>query len=333
MTVINKSVDVGTNTLISAVMDEQEQPVFKIQRDAYFRITPKSAVNSKSIKLSLDRRNASYIIDEDGSYIVVGNDALDMAIERGGVTERPLSEGVISAKSKASLPIIKLLLKNILGEGSAGSKLVYSIPALPIDQNFDVLYHDKILGMFFKELGYDASSINEAFAVGLSELLDEGLTGICVSFGSGMQNICVMHEGDSLLNFALTRSGDWIDNSVGRALDLSPSIILQEKEAGTDLYNPRDEISNAINVYFNGVIKYSVENIMNELNKRKKELPRFKDPVPLIVSGGLTLASGFVRKFNETLEGLDFPIKISEVIRAKDPMTAVAHGCLLAAYL
>lgn len=328
-----KSVDVGTNTLISAVMDENEQPIFKIQRDAFFRVVPKSSVNSKSIKLSLDRRNASYIIDEDGSYIVVGNDALDMAIERGGVTERPLSEGVISAKSKASLPIIKLLLKNILDEGMEGSKLVYSIPAIPIDQNFDVLYHEKILGLFFKELGYEASAINEAFAVGLSELLDSGLTGICVSYGSGMTNVCVMHEGDSLVNFSLTKSGDWIDNSVGRALDLSPSIVLQEKEAGTDLYNPRDEISSAINVYFNGVIKYTIENIISELNKRKKELPRFKDPVPLVVSGGLTLATGFVRKVNETLVGLDFPIKISEVVRAKDPMTAVAHGCLLAAYL
>ena len=148
-----------------------------------------------------------------------------------------------------------------------------------------------------------------------------------------MVNVCVMHEGDSLINCALTRSGDFIDNSVGKALDMSPSIVLQEKEAGTDLYNPRDELNNVINVYFNSVIKYTLENIANELSKRKKELPRFKDPVPLVVSGGLTLAKGFVRKTKETLSSIDFPLDIADVVRAKDPMTAVANGCLLASYI
>jgi hypothetical protein len=48
------------------------------------------------------------------------------------------------------------------------------------------------------------------------------------------------------------------------------------------------------------------------------------------VSGGLSLAEGFVKKVEGVLSTVNFPIKISEVRRATDPMKAVAQGALLA---
>ena len=53
----------------------------------------------------------------------------------------------------------------------------------------------------------------------------------------------------------------------------------------------------------------------------------------MVVSGGLVLAKGFVTKVERSLSQLNFPIEISEVRRAKNPMTAVANGALLAAQL
>lgn len=330
---IHKGLDVGTNMLVSGYMGADGEPVFKMQRDAFFRLVPKSEVNSNSIKMSLDKRQADYIIDTDGSFIVIGDDALNIAIERRSVAERPLSQGVISPKSKKSLPIIKLIMKNLLGEAVPGSKVVYSVPAAPVDLNFDILYHTEIINQYLGSLGYESQPINEAFAIALSELLDDGLTGITLSMGAGMANCIVIVDGDPVLEFSMTKSGDYIDNSVGRALDISPSLVLQEKEAGTDLYNPKGEIADAIVVYYNNVIKYTLDNIAYELDKNKKKLPVFKDGVPLVVSGGLTLAEGFVKKVEEHLSKVNFPINISEVRRAKNPMTSVSHGCLLAAHL
>lgn len=330
---VHKGLDVGTNTLVSSYMDENGSPVFNMQRDAFFRITPKSNVNSNSIKMSLDKRKADYIVDSDGTYIVVGDDALDLAIERRGITERPLTNGVISPKNRKSLPIIKIIIKNILGNAIPGSKVVYSIPGQPVDKDFDVVYHQEILGMYLKDLGYIPSAINETFAVAISELLDEGLTGLTISFGAGMANVLVIYEGESIIEFALTRSGDYIDNSVATALDTSSALVLQEKESGTDLYNPQGEIQDAIVVYYNNVIKYTLDNIAYELNKSSKKLPVFKDGITMVVAGGLTLADGFVRKIEENLSKMDFPVKISKVKRAADPMTTVSHGCLLAANL
>jgi len=329
----HKGLDIGTNMLVVGSMDSAGDASFKMQRDAFYRIEPKSEVNKNSIRMSLDKRKASYIIDDDESFIVVGEDALEIAIERHDKAERPLQRGVISPQNKKSLPMLKYIIKDLLGPAKPGAKVVYSVPAAPTDTNFDIVYHTEIMGMYLKELGYSSSPINESFAIALSELLDEGLTGVCLSYGAGMTNCVVIHQGDPLVEFSLTRSGDYIDQSVGRALDISPSLVQQEKEAGIDLNKPEGEIAEAISVYYSAVIKYTLENIAYELSKRKKDLPIFREEVPLVVAGGLTLANGFVPKVQETIIGLDFPLKIGTVRRAAEPMTTVAHGCLLASHL
>jgi hypothetical protein len=333
MTEVNrKGLDVGTNMLVAASLDENGSSEFKMQRDAFYRIIPKSEVNKNSIKMSLDKRKANYIID-DNTFIVVGEDALEIAIERHDKAERPLQKGVISPKNKKSLPVIKTLIKTILGESAPGSKVVYSVPAQPVDTDFDIIYHTEIIGSYLKTLGYESSPLNEAFAIALSELLDDGLTGVCISYGAGMANVCVVHQGDPLIEFSLTKSGDYIDQSVGTALDMSPSLVQQEKEYGVNLLNPAGEIQNAINVYYGTVIKYTLENISYELNRRRKDLPIFREDVPLVLSGGLTLAEGFVQKVENTLKTVNMPLRIGEVRRVDNPMTCVANGCLLAALM
>ena len=90
-----------------------------------------------------------------------------------------MQKGVISPKDKASLPMLKLLIKSLIGQGRVGDKCVYSIPAEPTDGSFDVLYHKEIISMYLKKMGYITTSINEGFAIALSELLDEGLNFNC----------------------------------------------------------------------------------------------------------------------------------------------------------
>jgi len=47
---IHKGLDVGTNLLIASSMDTEGNPIFKMQRDAFYRLVPKSEVNSNAIK-------------------------------------------------------------------------------------------------------------------------------------------------------------------------------------------------------------------------------------------------------------------------------------------
>jgi hypothetical protein len=110
-------------------------------------------------------------------------------------------------------------------------------------------------------------------------------------------------------------------------------LVQLEKESGVDLMNPSNKIMEAVSVYYSSVIKYALENIAYELDRRKKDLPIFREKVQLVVSGGLALAKGFNAKIEKVMNTLEFPIGISEIRRAENPMTAVANGCLLAAQL
>ena len=125
----NKGLDIGTNMLVAAMLDEDGNPVFKMQRDAFYRIIPKTEVNRNSIRVSLDKRGANYIVDEDGSFIIVGEDALEIAIERNDYAKRPMQKGVISPKEKASLPMLKLIIETLVGKGEKGDTLIYYGPA------------------------------------------------------------------------------------------------------------------------------------------------------------------------------------------------------------
>ncbi len=328
----NQGIDVGTNMLVSASIGEDGSPVFKMQRDAFYEIQPKSEVNKNSIRMSLEKRGSNFIVSGD-NFIIVGEQALEIAIERNDVAKRPLRKGIISPREKDSLPMLKLIIKALLGEGAEGDKVIYSVPGIPVDGAFDIVYHTEIMGVYLKELGYTPNPLNESFAIALSELLDEGLTGVCLSYGAGMTNIGVIHQGDPLVEFSIIRAGDYIDQAVGTALDISPSLVQLEKEAGVDLINPTTKIMEAVSVYYSAVINYTLNNIVYELNRREKSLPVFKGSVPMIVSGGLSLAKGFTKKIEESLSNLNFPIPIGEIRRAKDPMRSVANGCLLAAQL
>lgn len=342
----NKGLDIGTNMLVCAEVGEDGSPVFKMQRDAFYTIEPKSEVNKHSIKIALDKQGSKYIMDGH-NFIVVGEDALQTAIERNDVAKRPLRKGVVSPKEKSSLPMLKFLIKELIGEGSSGDKVIYSVPASPIDAKYDIVYHTEMMNMYLNNMGYESAPLNEAYAIALSELLDDGLSGVTISWGAGMVNVAVLHQGDALVEFSTTKSGDFIDLSVGNALDLSPSLVQLEKEAGIDLSNlftnsdtmntSQEELSvkikEAVSVYYTSVFNYTLQNIAYQLEKSKKELPMFREPIPIIVSGGLSLAKGFVDKFGGALNNIELPFRISEIRRAENPMQAVAGGCLLAAQL
>lgn len=323
--------DLGTNMIVYATMNEESNPVYKKQRDAFFKISPKSEVNRKSIQMALESRKANFIID-GADFFVVGQDALYMANERNLEARRPMSRGVLSPKEKTSLPMIKLIIKSLIGQGSGSAKLVFSIPAEPVDSDFDVFYHIEMLKAYLGEMGFDPTPLNEGFAVAFSELLDDNLTGMCLSFGAGMINVVVCYEGDPIVQFSLTKGGDWVDSSVGKALDLNASLVqIEKEESKLDLLNPEGQIQEAIVVYYNVLMSYALDNIVYELKRAK--LPSFREPIPIVLSGGLALADNFVNRFKTESETKKFPFEIKEIRTAKDPLHCVAHGCLMASIL
>ena len=226
--------DIGTSFLVAARHGDGNKVSYKEFRDAFFRIKPSSPIASKMIEKGLE--HTKYFKDNLGDFIVTGQDAIVKAVERHMSAARPLSRGVISPTEKDALPVLKFILKELIGAPQVENEsLVYSIPAQPIDQpsdQFDVSYHEDVLGNFLKELGYNAKSLNEGEAIAYSELMNDGLTGVVCGFGAGMAQIVVMSSGEPVLKTSTVKSGDFVDRMTAIATNLPDSVIQIEKEAG-----------------------------------------------------------------------------------------------------
>jgi len=329
-----KGLDVGTSFIVLASDGEAATVVYKEFRDAFYTIKPTTPVATKMIEKGLQGK--VFVKDADNTFIILGKDALEKAIERNDSAKRPMYRGVVSAKEKDAKRILAYILKEVAGHAAEpGEKLVFCVPAQPVDQeddDFDVGYHEDVVKTILGECGYEARAINEAEALCYSELETDDYTGVALSCGAGMVNCCVMLNGEPTVMFSTTKSGDWIDRMTAVATAEPDSVVQAEKEHGEFVIGqPNDNpILAAICSYYERLIDYTTKQLAAAMTGHKL-LPKFKQPLPVVIAGGTSQAKGFVEMFAQKLEANSFPLPVSAVRHAKDPLHAVARGCLVAA--
>lgn len=316
-------VDCGTMNFVAArrVNGNIE---YKRIRDAFIDLP---AEHKRMLKIS----NTSFM-ELDGKLLVLGDEAMATANLFNREARRPLSGGLISSSEFDAQQVIALLLKQISGDPQVpNEKCAFSVPAAAIDVvGSDVTYHGLILSKIFKELGYSPDPVNEALAIIFAECASSNFSGLGISYGSGMTNVCLSYNAMSALEFSLGRGGDWIDRGAAKAIGTTSAKICSIKESGIDIMNPRNREEEAISLYVSTLIDYTIDSITRQFVKVKGELLVPK-PIPIVVSGGTSLAGGFLKKFQERFEihRATFPVQISEVRAASDPLQAVAAGLLI----
>jgi hypothetical protein len=325
--------DVGTSYIVLSKEDNGNL-TYKDFRDAFYVIKPTTPVATKMIEKGLAGK--VFIKDADGSFILLGKDAIEKAIERNDTAKRPMYKGVVSAKEKDAKRVLAFILKEVVGQASEpGEKLVFCVPAQPVDQedeDFDVGYHEDVVKTILAECGYSARAINEAEALCYAELENDEYTGIAISCGAGMTNVCVMLNGEPTVVFSTTKSGDWVDRMSAVATGEPDSVVQAEKEGGgfkigEPIENP---VLGAVAAYYERLIDYTTKQLAAALTGHKS-LPKFKDALTIVVAGGTSQANGYIEEFTKKLEDNNFPLKIKVVRHAADPLHAVAKGCLIAA--
>ena len=262
---------------------------------------------------------------------VLGEPAFQLANVLNRRTRRPMKDGLISPKEQDALPVMKMLISSILGEPRAPQEVCfYSVPGDPVDSDLSVAYHRDLFDAVLKSLGYKPSHILEGHAVTFAELAEEDFTGIGISCGGGMFNVCVAYKSVPALTFATSRGGDWIDNNVSAAIGLGSSQVCALKESGVDLNNPKDRVQDAIVIYYRNLIQYTLETIRTKLDSAQN-MPSFTRPIEVVCGGGTSMIGGFIDVFREEFEKVNFPIEVSNIRMANDPLKAVARGCMTAA--
>jgi len=320
--------DVGTMFVVGA-RDSGGKTQFTTVRDAFFTLEHNELVVDMMKSAGVDH------VRRGNEIVVVGEKSIEFANTFRAELRRPLQDGVISPKEKDAFGIIELILAKAVGKATTrGETCCFSVPAEAIDKDeSSTVFHQGMFSQFIEKLGYSPKPLNEAEAIAYSELTGDKLTGLSLSFGAGMVNACFIMLGVPYLKFAVARSGDWIDRKSATACNSTVAAITSLKESDDiDISNPSGWEENAVAMHYAALIKYVVVNLHNQVTAEAK-LPKLKEPIKVVVSGGTSLIRGFKQAFEGQFRQLKWPFVISEIVMAKDPMNAVANGCLIAAKL
>src|SRR3989337_3668490 len=88
-------------------------------------------------------------------------------------------------------------------------------------------------------------------AVVLSELADDNFTGIGISMGAGMCNVCFSFLSVPVIIFSIGRGGDDIDTSVARTMHETANRVRIIKEESLDFTRtPKNNLENALIIYY-----------------------------------------------------------------------------------
>ena len=322
--IVSLGIDIGTMNIICSRSDEDQ---IKTTRNMFLKL------DSSEIPKQ-DLKDITFVEIEDDIYII-GEDSFRMANLFNKKVSRPMEKGMISPNEIDAIDILGLIVKDLIGDvKNKETFATYSIPAEAIDLDRSVTYHEKVFAKILGDIGINYKSCNEALAIIYSECQKENYTGVGISFGAGMANICTSFRGVEVFSFATTRSGDWIDTNTSNSLNITPNRVTNIKEKYLDLnrdssgLNKRTKrVVEALQYYYQSMIDYTIKNIVKQF-EANFDLDTDEKFV-IVISGGTSLCNGFVDLFKKTINDYELPFDISEIRHANDPLCCVSQGLLV----
>jgi lipopolysaccharide export LptBFGC system permease protein LptF len=108
-----------------------------------------------------------------------------------------------------------------------------------------------------------------------------------------------MSSGEGILHWSTTRSGDWIDRMAAQATAFPDTVVQVEKEGSkfsVGIEVASNPILSALSLFYVRLLDYRVQHMLNNI-LRASNLPKFTNPLPVVVSGGTSRADGFIEQF------------------------------------
>jgi actin-like ATPase involved in cell morphogenesis len=318
-------IDLGTSTVVAARRSGTSLEALS-ELNAFIELPA-----SRFTEQILTQNRLDYV-RHNGHLVVFGNGAAKFANMFNAETRRPMRHGLVNAVEPQAPKLLQIIVKKLLAKPRVkGQLLCFSVPGAPLDAPASLIYHEALMRQMLEEMGFRAKSINEGLAVVFSELETENFSGVGISFGGGLTNVALAYLSVPVLSFAIAKGGDDIDEAVGMVTGETANRVRVIKEETLDLSRkPRTKVEGALHIYYDDLIDTVVKDLREAL-ARTERMPRLDRPLPVVVAGGGALPRGFLDRFESALEIESFPIPLSEVRVARDPLTATARGALLAA--
>jgi hypothetical protein len=317
--------DVGTSRIVVARGKDKRQE-YDTQLNAFLTLP-----YSKLAESLLGRENVFHEV-QGADIVVAGNDAEKFAEVFHVETRRPMANGVLNPDEPYSIAVVRRIITKLVGRAAAdGQKVFFSVPAKGENLSGAIRYHEASLRQILTELGYEATPIEEGLAVVYGELAASNFSGVGISCGSGLCNICLAVLSVPVLSFSVPKAGDFIDSNAAEVTGDRANRLRISKEQGFQLNGfTADRVHNALTVYYQEVIVNLIDSLRAHIASAQK-LPKLEQSVPLVLSGGTAMPKGFLDYFTKVLAAGEFPLKLSEVRVSGDPLHSTARGALMAA--
>ena len=279
-------------------------------------------------------QNEIDFVRENGHLVVFGNGAFRFANMFNTETRRPMRHGLVNASEPYAQKLLEVIVEKLVGKPRSRSQpelVCFSVPGAPKGAPSSLVYHEALMKQMLEGKGFEARSINEGLAVVFSELEKENFSGIGISCGGGLTNVCLAYLSVPVFTFAVDKGGDDVDEAVGEVTGETATRVKAIKEDGLDLtHKPRSKVGGALHIYYEDLIDTVVAAIAEALSSAER-MPKLERPLPVVLGGGSALPKGFAQRFARALEAKRLPVALGEVKLAREPLTATARGALLAA--
>jgi hypothetical protein len=317
--------DVGTSRVVLAARSGDEYN-FESQLNAFVSIP-----HSKITAGVLHKEGVPHIV-QGTDILIHGNESEKFADLMDVEIRRTMTKGTLDAKEPESLNLIRHIVLSLAGEPSADSKVCFTVPAAPLGGEENVTYHESTVRQMLGDMGYQTKSINEGLAVIYGDLESTNYTGIGISCGGGLCNVALAYLSVPVLSFSIPKAGDYIDSSAAAVMGERANRIRIAKEQSFHFngYYADNKVQQVLTVYYDEMIG-AVVGGLKEAFANTRNMPRIGRPVPLVLSGGTALPSGFRERFEKAVRAAELPVQISEVRMASSPLHAAAKGALVAA--
>jgi hypothetical protein len=317
--------DVGTSRIVVARTGDKKYR-YEAQLNAFITLP-----YSKLAESLLQREEVFHEV-QGSDLVVAGNDAQRFAEIFHVETRRPMVNGVLNPQEPHSLSVVRRIITRLIGKAaSEGQKIFFSVPAPVANREEGLTYHEASIHQILTDLGYNASPIGEGLAVVFGELAGSNYTGIGISCGSGLCNVCLAVLSVPVISFSVPKAGDFIDNKASLVTGELATRLRVQKEQTFHLNGlSGDRVQNALNVYYAEMIENLADTLRSTISSTQR-LPKLDKSVPLVLSGGTAMPPGFLERFEATLRAKEFPLRLSDVRMSADPLNSTARGALMAA--
>jgi len=317
--------DIGTSNI---VVYKRNKSKVSARMESNIFLTVPSLPQTKKILIG----NNIQFLDIKKSLYILGNHAKEFASIMGGRTQQPMESGMVNLGEDEGVSVIHAILNRLISPPKKENEpLWFSIPGKSIDAPGTASFNESIFKTYLMNLGYSPQPINEGMAVLVSELTDGHTTGIGISIGGGMCNICCAYLSIPVVTYSILMGGDFIDKMVASSVGESPAKIKSIKEKELDLSGtPKNNIEHGLHACFDTLFSTLVKSLEQVLST-SDSLPKLRQAVPIILSGGTVLAAGSRDKFASALQKVKLPLEISDIALAKNPLHATAKGAFLMA--